>query len=61
MLLTLPGLYGYAKALEDAECALLGGFFYQHFRLAATVIGKSRYRRLMLGQACHRSFVVGRG
>ena len=34
-----PGLYNYAKALEDAESGLLGGFYYKHFCLAANVIG----------------------
>ena len=28
------GLYSYAKALETVEAGLLGGFYYQHFRLA---------------------------
>ena len=28
------GLYNYAKALETVEAGLLGGFYYQHFRLA---------------------------
>ncbi len=34
-----PGLYAYAKALEAAESALLGGFYYRHFMLASNVIG----------------------
>jgi hypothetical protein len=41
-MLTCPphtGLYNYAKALEEVEAGLLGGFFYKHFRLAASVIG----------------------
>ena len=29
-----PGLYNYAKALEELEAGLLGGFFYKHFRWA---------------------------
>lgn len=32
-------LYNYAKALEDLESSLLGGFFFKHFCLAANVIG----------------------
>ena len=32
-------LYNYAKALEDVESGLLGGFYFKHFRLAANVIG----------------------
>jgi hypothetical protein len=35
------GLYNYAKALEEVEAGLLGGFFYKHFRLAASVIGSN--------------------
>ena len=30
-----PGLYNYAKALEELEAGLLGGFFYKHFRWGA--------------------------
>jgi len=32
-------LYNYAKALEDVESGLLGGFYFKHFRLASNVIG----------------------
>lgn len=34
-----PGLYNFAKSLEDLETGLLGGFFFGHFCLAANVIG----------------------
>ena len=36
------GLYTYVKALEAVEAGLLGGFFYQHFRLAGTKTPKKR-------------------
>ena len=32
-------LYNYIKSLETVESALLGGFYFKHFRLAETVIG----------------------
>lgn len=35
------GLYNYAKALETVEAGLLGGFYYQHFRLAGAGIPTS--------------------
>ncbi|EWM23873.1 nematode resistance hs1pro1 protein [Nannochloropsis gaditana] len=34
-----PALYAYIKALERVESALLGGFYFNHFRLAVNVIG----------------------
>jgi len=34
-----PGIYNFAKALEDVESALLGGFYYKHYLLATNVIG----------------------
>lgn len=34
-----PCLYEYCKAMECIESALLGGFYYKHYMLAANVIG----------------------
>ncbi len=34
-----PQLYAYIKSLECVESALLGGFYFHHFRLAVNVIG----------------------
>ncbi len=45
-------LYNYAKALEDVESGLLGGFYFKHFRLASNVIGsdaKGTMRRAVQG------------
>ena len=34
-----PGIYNYIKSLECVESALLGGFYFHHYRLAVNVIG----------------------
>lgn len=42
--------YNYAKALEDLESGLLGGFYYKHFCLASNVLGSDARGELIASE-----------